>query len=203
MVGASGPPVVPPRPGAHLHRRAPSGAGSACPARVCRHIGSTAWHGTAPSRQGSPVGMARWGNRVWNVEPTVPCCAVLRCAAPWMLTCSWQSRYCRWSPVHGSSSAELQHSISRVSVGVSVTIRIKAAPCSPVTPWRLLVGLGCSNWAGSDAQMRAEPQCPIWGCVPHLLLWTAKFETFYLPHSSHSKTILNHRVGWCPGAEGF
>lgn len=194
MVGASGPPVVPPCPGAHLHRRAPSGAGSACPARVCRRIGSTAWHGMAPSRQGSPVGVARWGNRVWNVEPTAP-----RCAAPWMLTCSWQRRYCRWSPVHGSSSAELQHSISRVSVRV----RIKAAPCSPVTPWRFLVGLGCSNWAGSDARMRAEPRRPIRGSVPHLLMQTAKSKTRFLPHSSPSKTIQNHRVGWCPGAEGF
>lgn len=119
--GASGPQMVPPRPGAHLHRRAPSGAGSACPARVCRRIGSTAWHGTALSRQGSPAGTARWGNRAWNVEPMGPCCAVLCyavlcCAAPWMLTWSWQSRYCRWSPMHGSSSAELQHSISRAGL---------------------------------------------------------------------------------------
>lgn len=85
--GASGPQMVPPRPGAHLHRRAPSGAGSACPARVCRRIGSTAWHGTALSRQGSPAGTARWGNRAWNVEPMGPCCAVLCYAVLWTAAC--------------------------------------------------------------------------------------------------------------------
>lgn len=138
-------------PGTHLRGRAPSCTGLMCPGRVCCHRGSTAWHGTAPSQGDSPVGAARWSplgpgdEAPWYWGQGQPC----------MLTWSWQSRYCRGSPVHGPSSVDLwpQHQRGRAGHDPPAALR----PPQGLSPFR---GHQQANeppscgWAGSDASPR-------------------------------------------------
>lgn len=120
-------------PRTHLHGRAPSGTGLACPGRACCHRGSTAWHGRAPSRRDSPAGAAGWspagrGGRSPAGPGPGP---AMPCHDPRTLTWSWQSRYCRGSPVHGSSSVDLRPQRQRGGDGARPPRAALPAPCVP------------------------------------------------------------------------
>lgn len=164
------------RPRTHLHGRAPSGTGLACPGRACCHRGSTAWHGRAPSRRDSPAGAAGWspagrGGRSPAGPGPGP---AMPCHDPRMLTWSWQSRYCRGSPVHGSSSVDLRPQRQRGGDGARPPRAALPAPCVPHGVIPHLRGQdaaeppSCSR-VGSDASPTRHwergPRCPAWG--PH------------------------------------